>query len=380
MQNKNYLLAIAMMVATIVGGGLFALPYAFAVAGFWPTMIVFIGLAVVSVIIMLMFGEVVLRTKGTHHQAVGYAEKYLGKKGKVMMLLVTMASGYGGLLIYTIGVGDFMHRLFDHTVFESELVWGLIFFAVAALFVILGVKSIARLDFGLLFVFIGIVVAVFVLAIPEWGPENFVYANIERVLFPFGIIIFSLMGSSAIPLLDDMLIGKKRKLKGVIIWGSVIAILISLVFALAVFGMGGVETTDDALGTVQVHLPTYVSFFMGIFGIIAMGTSFLTTGVVLREIFEYDYKIKRVLALFLVLSVPLVLFLLNIAGFASAIGFVGSITGGLGAILFILMYRRARVKSEKEPEYKVRFSPAIQVTLIIVYIIAMLYEIYALIF
>ncbi len=378
MKNSKYFLALATLIATIIGGGIFALPYAFARSGFWPAIIIFGLMAVVGIIIMLMFGEVILRTKGTHHQSTGYAEIYLGKPGKFLMLLVNILGGYGGLLIYTIGVGDFLERLFSGLVPISEMWWGIIFFVVASVFVVMGIKKIAKLDFGILFVFIGIVATVFILAIPKWGMASFSYSNWSELLFPFGIIIFSLMGSSALPLLDDMLGKQKGKIKSVVIWGVIITAIISLFFALAVFGMGGAETTQDSLGTVQQFLPEYISILMGIFGIIAMGTSFLTTGVVLREVYEYDYKIKKFLALLLVLSIPLILFLLNIAGFAGAIGFVGSITGGLAAILFIIMYRRARKNSQREPEYQIKIPGFVQILLVIMYVVAMSYEVYSL--
>lgn len=167
-------------------------------------------------------------------------------------------------------------------------------------------------------------------------------------------------------------------MKSVIIWGVIIAAIVSLAFALVVYGLGGQNVSQDSLGTISQHLPYYVSFLMGIFGIIAMGTSFLTTGLVMREMFEYDFKIHRLWALLMVLGVPLILFLMNITGFVGAISFVGSITGGLGAIITIFMYRRAKKLGQKEPEFKIKVPVPMVVIIIGVYLLAIGFEIYSL--
>jgi len=69
---------------------------------------------------------------------------------------------------------------------------------------------------------------------------------------------------------------------------------------------------------------------------------------------------------------------MNIAGFVSAISFVGSVTGGLSAILIIMMYRRARISGQKEPEYKVKVPKPMLGLIIVVYVLAIGYEIYSL--
>ncbi|MFC1721627.1 aromatic amino acid transport family protein [Patescibacteria group bacterium] len=380
MPNKKFLLALATVIATIIGGGIFALPYAFSQAGFWPSLGIFIGLVVINIMVMLMFGEVVLRTHGTKHQATGYAGIYLGRPGKALMMIIQMIGGFGGLLIFTIGVGDFLFDLFGGRLPESQMMWGLAFFGVASIFVILGIRLIARTDFIIFLMFLVIIFIMVVAAIPEISPINFAKIDLGKILFPFGVIIFSLSGASAIPLLDDMFPGKRKQMKDVIIWGVVISAIVSLIYTLVVLGLGGESVSQDSLATIRIHLPGSVSFLMGIFGIIAMGTSFLTSGVVLREMFEYDTKMPRLWALVLVLSVPLLLYLLNVGTFVGTISFVGSVTGGLGAILIIWMLQRAKKIGTREPEYQVNY-PKIALGIIGgVYALAIGYEIFTLIF
>jgi hypothetical protein len=70
------------------------------------------------------------------------------------------------------------------------------------------------------------------------------------------------------------------------------------------------------------------------------------------------------------------LYLLNLTGFLTAISFVGAITGGLGAILSVWMYLRARHHGQKEPEYQIKFPGLVIAGVIAVYIGAIIWEIF----
>ena len=58
-------------------------------------------------ILNLMIGETSLRTKSSH-QLVGYAERYLGKKGKKLMLIFLLLGWYGAMIAYIIKTGQFL--------------------------------------------------------------------------------------------------------------------------------------------------------------------------------------------------------------------------------------------------------------------------------
>jgi hypothetical protein len=255
------------------------------------------------------------------------------------------------------------------------LVWGIIFFGVCAILVILGLHTVAKADVIFAALFVVLVTVIATLAAPRIASVNFTTGDITQILFPFGVIIFALGGTAAITLLNNILKGQAHRLGRAIVWGSVIATVISLVFTLAVLGLGGAQTTPDSLGTVQQHLPPIASLAMAIFGLAAMGTTFLTYSLVLRDMYMFDYKLKRGLALFLTLIFPLAFFFLNMTSFVGAISFVGSVTGGLSGILYVLMYRRARVIGRRQPEFQISFPLWIQAVVLFVYVLAMAYEV-----
>lgn len=375
MPNKKFFFAVATLVSAIVGAGIFAMPYAFARAGFWASLVVFLVLAGINIVIMLMYAEVMLRTQGIHHEATGYAKTYLGRPGRIVMLFANLLGMYGGLLIYIIAGGDFLRSVFGSGAPLTPLIWGIIFFGICAIFVIMGLRAVAKADLIFMALFIILVAVIFILAVPKISSANFAAVDLTQILFPFGVIIFSLSGSAAITLMNNILKGQAHKLGKAVLWGSVIATAISLVFTIAILGLGGLQTTSDSVGTVRQYLPSIASLAMAIFGLLAVSTSFLIYSLVLRDMYMFDYKIKRGWALLLTLIFPIAFFFFDVTGFIAAISFVGSLTGGLTGIIYVLMYRQAKVKGQRQPEFQVNFPVWIQGVVLFVYILAIAYEV-----
>jgi len=103
--------SIGVLVGTIIGAGVLGIPYVISKAGFLTGLTTIILLGLVILAINLSIGEVVLRTKGKH-QLTGYAEKYLGKKGKLLMSLSMILGITGALLAYIVGVGEAFGAIF----------------------------------------------------------------------------------------------------------------------------------------------------------------------------------------------------------------------------------------------------------------------------
>ncbi len=375
MPNKKFFFAVAALVGTIIGAGIFAMPYAFAKAGLVPSLIVFGVLAGVNIVIMLMYGEVILRTPGIQHECTGYTGQYLGRPGRWLMLVVNLVGTYGALLVFIIGGSDFLRRLLGPSTTLSPVWAGVIFFVVCSALVVWGLRAVAKVDLVFMFLFIGVVGLITAWAAPKIQLANFATGDLTQILFPFGIIIFALTGATTLPMMNNLLRGQAHQFGKAIIWGGVIATIITLVFTIAILGLGGAQTTSDAIGTVQQTLPTSASLALAIFGLVALGTSFLSSGLMLRDMFMFDYRIKRRLAVVLVLLVPLGLFLLDLTGFVGTISFIGAVTGGLTGIIYVILYRQARIKGQRRPEFQINFPAWVQGTVLFVYVLAITYEV-----
>src|SRR3989344_747259 len=141
--------AVATLVGTIIGAGVLAIPYSMKKAGFLTGLL---NLAILSIVVLFLFlfvGEIVLRTKG-NHQLTGYAEKYLGKKGKLFLMFAMVFGTYGALVAYTIGVGRSLVSLFGigeivdllNISVPSDLLFSLLFFLFCSTLVYLGLNAI----------------------------------------------------------------------------------------------------------------------------------------------------------------------------------------------------------------------------------------------
>ena len=133
--NSKFYSAVATLMGCVLGAGILGIPFVVSKAGFsiglfW---IILLGLAVL--LINLYMGEIILRTKG-FHQLTGYAEKYLGQKGRVLMTISMMIGIYGALLAYIIGVGNSFNAMFPYfTAFQ----YGLMFFVFVTMDIVVAV-------------------------------------------------------------------------------------------------------------------------------------------------------------------------------------------------------------------------------------------------
>ena len=130
--TKNVIYALATLIGTIVGAGVFALPHVFEKAGFIVGLIFLLVFAAITTLIHLLYGEVVLRTKEPH-RLIGFATTYLGKRWGHSGAWLVLFGLFGSLLAYIILGGKFLFILFGgHGI--SETMFAGIFFALGAIY------------------------------------------------------------------------------------------------------------------------------------------------------------------------------------------------------------------------------------------------------
>ncbi|MFH1392682.1 MAG: aromatic amino acid transport family protein [bacterium] len=332
---KNFLYAVALLIGTIIGVGVFGIPYVAAQAGFSIALIYLAGLGIIILLIHLFYAEIVLKTPGKH-RLVGYAEKHLGKWGKNIATVSSVFGLYGALLAYIIVAGQFLKVLFAGSAFN----WSLVFFLFGALFIFLGLKLIAQAEFfmtGLLFA------AMIIIFVFGWGHidwQNLSTLNFSYFFLPYGVIFFALGGIEAIPQMRELVNNKKLKLA--VVLGTLIPVILFIIFVIVVLGVTGPNTTQEALIGLQQILGPKIMLIGLIFGVLALMTSFLTLGLNLKEIFWYDYKINKNLAWVLACFVPLLFFILGIRNFIDVIGLVGAILGGINGLIIAVIYGKLK--------------------------------------
>src|SRR3989344_4052717 len=356
-------LGIAIIMGSIVGAGILGIPYTVIQSGFLIGALEIILLGIVIALFYLYLGEVTLRLKGTH-ELTGYAEKFLGKYGKYGFAF-SMAFGiYGALIAYLFGIGEAVTNLVGGT----TLYYSLAAFVILGFFVHKGLKLIENIEFWMIggVVLIVVIIALFSFSVIDYN--NYKGVNLSNAFVPYGAILFAFIGASVIPEVRQVLNKNKNLMKKSIIYAVVIITLIYLLFAFIVVGATGKNTTEIATTGLGNQVSPVMLILGNVFAIFTMSTSFLALGLALRWMFEYDYKVKKNLALFLVLFIPLIFVLFHIGSFVKIISLAGIVTGGLEGILILMMHYKAKKLGERKPEYTIEGNFAIYAIILILFL------------
>lgn len=365
--NSKLLVAAGTLIGLIIGAGVLGIPYVVAKAGFWTGIIVIIFLGLTSMLMNLYLGEITLRTKKIH-QLPGYVEKYLGKSGKWLMSISLMITAYGALTSYLIGEGQAWGAIFN----VNPVYPMLIFFVLMSIPVFFGLRMITKVEVIINSLVILVILLIGIFALPYIDISNFSGFEVTKLIIPYGVVLFAFGGFAAIPDLRKILENDKKLLKKSIFIGSIIPLILYLIFAASIVGVTGINTTELSTIGLGNLIGGHMLLFGNLFAAFAMSTSFLLLGLALIWMYNLDYKMKKIYAFLLALSVPLIIALSNFASFIQIIGITGTIAGGIESILIILTHRAAQKKSERKPEYSIKNYFIVSIILIIIYILGII--------
>jgi amino acid permease len=334
--KKHFIFAVASLVGVIIGAGIFGIPYIVAQSGVLTSFFYFIILGAVVLTLHLFFAEIVLNTK-EDHRLVGYAQKYLGKSAKNIVFFSTIIGDIGSLLVYIILAGKFSHFIFPSAL--SETSWSLIIWFLLSALVVLGIKTISRVELWLNLALFAVFLTIFFFCLPKIEAINFTLINTNNLFLPFGVVLFSLIGLSAVPEVAHLL-GDKKRLRYVIVTAGFITVIFSFLFGLVISGVSGPLTTTEPFAGLSNFLGRGVVLLGAFFGLLAVSTSFLMIANYLKNTLILDCSISRWLSIALTCLGPAILFLAGVRNFIAVIGLVGVLVGLLEGSAIALIYRK----------------------------------------
>jgi len=328
---------IAVMMSGTIGAGILALPYVISQVGvaIGLSLLVFFGFLMIG--LNLLIAEVALKT-GHKYQLVGLARRYLGLPGEIIMAFVMYTVLFGVLVVYMIGVGDLMVEL----VGGNAVHWTLGFFCMFMIFIFFGMRTVKTVEFFLVFLIFCIIFFLSVMSSNHLEVNNLTYSIPAKFFYPYAAILFAFHGTTAVPEVYSIIKNKKKVFKKVIISGGLLTLAMYAIFSVMVVGVTGFSTTTIATVGLGNVVGKSVFLLGNVFAIIAMSTAFLMIGLSLRDSFRWDLNLPTAYATFLVLVVPLIIFLAGMRDLVSAIDLVGGIFMSLEIALLLLIYWRAR--------------------------------------
>jgi len=364
MKISNWIYPIATLSGTIIGVGIFSLPYIASKVGFWIMAGFFLVLGGLVIIIHLFFGELALKTPD-YKRLPGFAKFHLGNWGEKVAYIATILGSFGAILAYLIVGGEFLANLFMPIFGGNLIIWTLLYFAIGAILIFFGIKAICKVEFWGLVLFFVILFVIFLKSFPQIKLANlFPLPDFSQLFLPYGAVLFALWAGDLIPEVEEMVGERKELLKKIIPISILIPIFVYFLFVYLILGITGSQTTESALTGLRNFLGQGF-FSLGLFfGVLTTFTSFITLGLTLKKVFWYDLKIGKSFAWAITCFLPLILFLIGIKNFIPIISFIGGVMLGIDGILILLMYKKIK------PEKKLLVYP-----LVLVFLIGIIYEI-----
>jgi len=362
-KRGSFLEAIAVFIGTVIGAGILGIPFALYKAGFLTGLISIVLIGVAVLVMNLFLSEIILKTKG-NHQLTGYAEKYLGKTGKKLMAFAMIFGIYGALIAYIIGEGKAFAAIFN----GSPFLYSIIFFLVFSLLLFLGLDIIKHSEFLLVTILLLVAIAIIILSFGDINISNLNIFNPYLILAPYGVILFALLGTAAIPEMKEILI-KKSNLKKAVIIGSISIAVIYILFTLVVIGVCGNKISEIATICLGDLINPKMIVFGNLFAIFSMTTSFLALSLALQEMYNYDYGLTKIRSWLLTIIPPILVFILGIQSFIKTIAITGAVTGSLIGILISLMYRKFKKNKIS------KFSSLMTYIIIIMFVLGFIFTI-----
>lgn len=352
------------MFSTIVGAGVLGLPYVMSRIGAIAGSFFIVGIGLIVMALHLLIGEIMLRTR-RHLQLTGVVRKYLGRGAGALMAVVFFLLHMSALVAYLIGEGASLSALAG----GLPIFWSTIFFIFGVGIVLLGLKSIMRVDLGVGAITICALVALTAISVISMRELPLAPISGAAFFLPYGVLLFAFHGTAALAEVEMATSGNPREMRRAILAGTGLPIVLYLCFALAVASVTGRETTEVATIGLGMTLSPSVSVLGNAFAAIAMFASFITIGQSILHSFMWDYGLKMPVASALTFGVPFAIFIFVAREFIQVIQFAGAVFGSIEGVLIAIAFVRARRDGDIARRSLMSHAAVISFLLCIVFVI-----------
>jgi len=340
--NKRFLMAAMILSGTIIGAGVFSLPYVFREIGFLWGIFYLAFFTAVYFAVHVMYASTIEARDG-NHQFFYYAREYLRRPFGDIAAWVILIELLLVLAVYLMLVPVFAPLVFG----GGGIMALLVFWLLGSVFMFARLELVGWAEFLGALGIILIVAVLFVAGFLKGGAfatAPGLKLNIFALLLPFGPILFSLSGRPAIGKVVEEhrkagVEGKPFSLKKSIFWGTAIPSAIYLIFIFSVLRLNPAITPETLNGL--NFLPMPLLLILGLMGLITLWTSYFMVAINVKDILVVDLGWRKLIAGGLVAAVPLGLYFAGVQNFLSAVSFTGGIFLALEGIFVTMMWRGA---------------------------------------
>lgn len=357
------------LIGTVVGVGIFGLPYVFSQAGFGLGLLGLVLVAALSLISLCIFSDLLAVNKG-HVRFVAVIGNQLGPVGRAVAALAFIGSLWGALLAYLIVGGEFVYTVLHPLIGGSLFQYQTVFWVVASACMIGGTLFVRRLQAVLIPLVFMMVVALALFALPQLHVEYLTTWQPEKSLLPLGALIFAFTGFASVPEAREALGRRKTLMRPALVLAIGLIAVLYILFTVAILGLTGPFTSPQAVESLRLVAGPWLATFVSLLGLCTVFTAYISAGNALLNSLLNDFRGRFLSSWWLVVAIPLCLFLAGARDFIGVIGATGGLLGGLCGVVLVLAYEKARL-SEKLPKRQLAL-PQLLVGLCFVLFVAMI--------
>ena len=364
---RQFLLAVGLLAGTIMGAGIFSLPYVFRQVGTGLGTVYLVAFALIYFVIHWRYAQVLHANQAGHHFFY-FAKKYLPQWAARLASFTVLGGLLFTLTVYLILSASFANIAFNG--FSSTAV--IMFWLLGSVFIfvrtwVLGVAEIVGIGgIALIVLVILFTGGVGTVDVPVIQP-----VSIPLLLLPFGPLLFAFAARSAIPKVYEVYRSAREKfsLKRAIFWGTMIPIVVYLFFVVGVLRLVP-DVAPDTISSLGFLSPT-VMLLIGVMGLLTLWTSYIMIGSNVFDILRTDVFKSRWASGIVAVFAPLTLYTLGIQNFLAAVSITGGIFLALEASFVMMIWAKA------EPR---RYVVLATVPLYIIFAVGAAYEVVRFVF
>lgn len=360
--------AILLVSGTTIGAGMLALPVATGLAGFFPSFILMIIIWLYMLLTAFFLLEVNLRMKGESN-IISMVKKTLGKPGEIIGWVIYLLLLYSLTAAYIVGCSAILEDFIEFfvSIDVPQWVFPLPLIVLFGAFVYLGTNVVDHLNRLLMLGLILAYIVLIVIGIFNINFELLKYSNFSMLLTAFPIVFTSFGYHIIIPTLTTYLDHDSRQLKLSILIGSLIPLIIYVLWQVIALGIVPIEGSNSLKETLELGLPVtsplknilnspWLATAARAFAFFAIITSFLGVALSLSDFLADGLKIEKTKQgrfgiCLLTFLPPLTFALFYPEGFILALNYAGIFVAILLGLLPSLMVWFERYGKETERSF-----------------------------
>ena len=297
---------ILLISGSCIGAGMLALPVITGVAGFIPATFLFLlsWLFMTTTALLLLEANLAL---GYHLSLISIAEKTLGKPGKILAWILFVFLFYSLGIAYISASGEIVKGIVADFLNISLPAWlgSALFTAIFGVVIYFGTKPVDYLNRLLMAGLILTYLLLVILGSAYLKPELLLHKNWKVSLLALPVLVISFGFHNMIPSLAEYLKGNVSKLRTTVFIGSLIPLVIYLVWEAVLLGIIPVEGRCGLLSALDLGQAatttlrnvvgkSWVCSVADAFALFAIVTSFLAQSLSLVDFLSDGLKIPKI--------------------------------------------------------------------------------------